>query len=54
MTYFFGLYVKYFINLKTLALGGHWPRCLPGYAPGGVHVHNDSVIQINQHNFQQS
>ena len=54
MTYFFGLYVKYFINLKTLALGGHWPRCPPGYAPGGVHVHNDSVIQINQHNFQQS
>jgi len=24
---FFGSYFKYFINLKTLELGGHCPRC---------------------------
>jgi len=28
LKYFFGLYFKYFINLKTLVLGGHWPRWL--------------------------
>jgi len=27
--YFFGLYFKYFINLKTLELGVAFPRCAP-------------------------
>jgi len=29
---------KYFINLKTLLLGGHLPRCPPGYTPGGNRI----------------
>ena len=29
LKYFFGLYFKYFINLKTLELGWHCPRCPP-------------------------
>jgi len=29
MKYFFGLYFKYFINLKTLELGGHCPVAPP-------------------------
>jgi len=27
--YFFGIYFKYFINLKTLELGVALPRCSP-------------------------
>jgi len=72
LKYFFGLYFKYFINLKTLELGLALPVALPGYAPGGnriliegcrpaqefvierTYVHTDSVIQTNQHNFQQA
>ena len=30
LKYFFGLYFKDFINLKTLELGRHCPRCPPG------------------------
>ena len=33
--YFFGLYFKYFINLKTLELGVALPRAFPGYASCG-------------------
>ena len=69
LKYFIGLHFKYFINLRTKELGGHCHRSPPGYAPGGnriliagyrsaqafvIYVHTDSVIQINQHNYQQS
>jgi len=30
--------LKYFINLRTKELGGHCPRCPPGYAPGGNRI----------------
>ena len=66
---FFGLYSKYFINLKSLQLGGHCPRCPPLSTTvlwlqatdrrrnswlSEVYVHTDLVIQINQHNYQKS
>ena len=59
LKYFFGLYFKYFINLKILELGVALPRSTHSYAPGGnriliagyrpaqVQVHTESVIQIN-------
>jgi len=38
MKYFFGLYFKYFINLKTLGLGVALPCCPHSYAPGGNRI----------------
>jgi len=38
LKYIFGLYFNYFINLKTLELGGHCPRFPPGYVPGGNRI----------------
>ena len=38
LKYFLGLYFKYFINLKSLELGGHCPRRPPGYVPGGNRI----------------
>jgi len=62
--------LKYFFDLQTLELGGHCPVATPWlrawWQPHSdcrlqtsagirqVHVYTDSVVQINQHNFQQS
>jgi len=65
LTYFFGLYFKYFINLKTVESVVALTRCPPATRlvatvfwlratdqrrsswMSEVHVHTDSVIQIN-------
>jgi len=69
LKYFFSLHFKYFINLKTLESGGLCPLATRLVATAfwlqatdqrrnsrlsEVYVHTDSVIQINQHYYQQS
>jgi len=38
LKYFFGLYFKYFINLKILELGWHCPTVSHSYTPGGNRI----------------